>query len=115
MSVTYTDIANAKKESAELRAMLRQDLKAARAKVRDLKAQVDAKVRDLKAQVDASKAEDRAAMQTKALADGGKRHGAYVVRESGKRFTMIPDDPAVPVTKGERTLLAAILTGIKVG
>ena len=102
--VTYSDIQAAKKESAELRAMLRQDLKAARAKVRDLKAQVDA-----------SKAEDRAAMQTKALADGGKRHGAYVIRESGKRFTMIPDDPAVPVTKGERVLLAAILTGIKVG
>ena len=99
--VTYSDIQAAKKESAELRAMLRQDLKAARAKVCDLMAQVNA-----------SKAGDRAAMQTKALADGGKRIGAYVVSESSKRFTMIPDDPAVPVTKGERALLAAILTGI---
>ena len=50
MAVTYSDIQNARKESADLRAMLRQDIEAARAKVRDLKAQVNA-----------SKAEDRAA------------------------------------------------------
>jgi len=104
MSVTYTDIVNARTEAANLRSLIRAELKVKRAEVKNLKAQLVE-----------SKADDRAALQARMLADGGQRIGAYVVRTSGKRFTLVPNDPTIPVTKGEATFLAAILSSLHVG
>lgn len=101
--VSFAEVSNARKEAATLRSQLRDRLKAVRAEAKSLKAEIIE-----------SKSEDRAAYQTKALADGGKRIGCYVVKTSGKRFTLIPDNPAVPVTKGEAVFLTAILSTLNV-
>jgi hypothetical protein len=103
-TVTYTDVMNAKSEAASLRSMIRTELKTKRAEIRVLKTQLIE-----------SKAEDRTALQTRMMADGGKRIGAYVIKTSGKRFTMVPDSPALPITKGEASFLSAILSSLKVG
>ena len=103
-TVTYSDVMSAKAEAKSLRALLADEIKVKRAEIRVLKTQLIE-----------SKAEDRTALQTRMMADGGKRIGVYVIKTSGKRFTMVPDDPAVPVTKGEASFLTAILSSLKVG
>ncbi len=103
-TVTYTDVMNAKAEANSLRSLIRTELKTKRAEIRVLKTQLIE-----------SKAEDRTALQTRMMADGAQRVGAYVVKTSGKRFTMVPDNPAIPVTKGEASFLTAILSSLKVG
>lgn len=103
-TVTYSDVMSAKAEAKSLRALLADEIKVKRAEIRVLKTQLIE-----------SKAEDRTALQTRMLADGGERIGAYVIKANSKRFTMVPDDPSVPITKGEAAFLTVVLSSLRVG
>ena len=99
--ISYREIEQAKAAEMSLRAQLRADLKIKRQEVRELKSQLVA-----------VKAEDRAAQYAAMLADGGQEHSGYAVKRSGKRFTIVPKDAALPVTRGDVRFLDAILASL---
>lgn len=100
--ISYREIEQAKAREAALRSQLRNDLKIKRAEVRELKGQLIA-----------MKADDRSAMYSAILADGGKEYaGRYAVKLNGKRGTICPKDASQPVTRGDAALIRLILASL---